>query len=524
MGFLTQFRSFNRPSRLLMINQFGINVGFYMLMPYLADYLAGPLGLAAWAVGLVMGVRNFSQQGMFFVGGTLADRFGYKPMIVAGCLIRTGGFGLLVFAQSLPTVLIASAATGFAGALFNPAVRAYLAVDAGDRKIEAFAMFNIFYQAGILLGPLVGLALLALDFRMTLLGAAAVFAALTVAQLLALPRPSADPEYEKTSIRRGWCTVARNRAFWCFAAAMTGAYLLSFQIYLALPMQASVLAPRNQSLLVAAMFAVSGVVAVAGQLRITRWFAARWSAGRSLVVGAGILAASFVPLAVVPDVERFGTAAAVMALLLSASLLAIASAALFPFEMRTVVALSGDRLVATHYGFYSTIVGVGILLGNLGVGSLWGTVHRVNSDAVWGGLILVGLATVAGLYALDRSSQAAPRPASLRALPGSDITIDSRSDNDPVRTSRRLVDAAQPAVMKSAKVTDFGPQIGQPEARRRPGGAARWISEHYHPRSLRRECMRVLGRSRCYGPRRPGTNWLTTCTALPRPWVRSFRR
>ncbi|EUA92898.1 reduced folate carrier family protein [Mycobacterium ulcerans str. Harvey] len=120
MGFLAQFRSFNRPSRVLMINQFGINVGFYMLMPYLADYLAGPLGLAAWAVGLVMGVRNFSQQGMFFVGGTLADRFGYKPLIVAGCLIRTGGFALLVVAQSLPSVLIAAAATGFAGALFNP--------------------------------------------------------------------------------------------------------------------------------------------------------------------------------------------------------------------------------------------------------------------------------------------------------------------------------------------------------------------------------------------------------------------
>ena len=37
-----------------MINQFGINLG-YMLMPYLAGYLAGPLGLAAWAVGLVLG-------------------------------------------------------------------------------------------------------------------------------------------------------------------------------------------------------------------------------------------------------------------------------------------------------------------------------------------------------------------------------------------------------------------------------------------------------------------------------------
>lgn len=200
MGFLAQFRSFNRPSRVLMINQFGINVGFYMLMPYLADYLAGPLGLAAWAVGLVMGVRNFSQQGMFFVGGTLADRFGYKPLIVAGCLIRTGGFALLVVAHSLPSVLIASAATGFAGALFNPAVRAYVAADSGDRKLEAFAMFNIFYQAGILLGPLVGLALLTLDFRMTVLGASAVFAVLTAAQLMALPQHLADPDTKNESI------------------------------------------------------------------------------------------------------------------------------------------------------------------------------------------------------------------------------------------------------------------------------------------------------------------------------------
>ena len=73
MQVLTQFRSFGWPSRVLMLNQFGINLGFYMLMPYLAGYLAGPLGLAGWAVGLVLGVRNFSQQGMFIVGGTLAD-------------------------------------------------------------------------------------------------------------------------------------------------------------------------------------------------------------------------------------------------------------------------------------------------------------------------------------------------------------------------------------------------------------------------------------------------------------------
>ncbi|NUS43586.1 MAG: MFS transporter, partial [Mycobacteriaceae bacterium] len=161
---LAEFRTFDRPARMLMVNQFAINLGFYLLMPYLAGYLSGTVGLAAWTVGLVLGVRNFSQQGMFLIGGTLADRLGYKPLIVAGCLLRTVGFLLLAVVQSLPALIIASAATGFAGALFNPAVRAYLAADAGERRVQAFALFNIFYQEGILAGTLLGLALLAVDF------------------------------------------------------------------------------------------------------------------------------------------------------------------------------------------------------------------------------------------------------------------------------------------------------------------------------------------------------------------------
>ncbi|KZS60512.1 MFS transporter [Mycobacterium ostraviense] len=403
MTLVSQFRSFDMPSRMLMINQFGINIGFYMLMPYLAAYLAGPLGLAAWAVGLVLGVRNFSQQGMFVVGGTLADRLGYKPLIVAGCVLRTGGFALLAVAHSLPAVLIASAATGFAGALFNPAVRAYLAADAGDRRVEAFALFNIFYQAGILLGPLVGLALMVFDFPITAAGAAAVFAVLTVAQLLVLPQHNADRPPEKTSILDDWRVVAGNRSFLLFAAAMIGSYVLTFQVYLALPLQASLLAPHSQTAVVAGIFLVSGIVAVAGQLRITRWFSARWRSGRSLVIGMAILAASFLPLALVPDGQRFGVGPAVAALLVSAAMLAVGGAAVFPFEMDTVVALARGRLVATHYGFYNTIVGVGILLGNLATGSIMGAARHLGvSELIWAGLVLVGITAALALRGLDR--------------------------------------------------------------------------------------------------------------------------
>ncbi|MBI0385020.1 MFS transporter, partial [Streptomyces albiflaviniger] len=87
-GTWAQMRSYPRSVQLLMVNQFSINLGFYMLMPYLAAHLSGTVGLAGWAVGLVLGIRNFSQQGMFLVGGTLADRLGYKPLIIAGLMLR----------------------------------------------------------------------------------------------------------------------------------------------------------------------------------------------------------------------------------------------------------------------------------------------------------------------------------------------------------------------------------------------------------------------------------------------------
>ncbi|MER0244300.1 MFS transporter, partial [Streptomyces sp. HSW2009] len=184
---LARTRSFSPAARLLMVNQFAINLGFYMLMPYLAAHLAGEVGLAAWAVGLVLGVRNLSQQGMFLIGGTLADRLGYKLPILTGCVLRTAGFALLGWVDSLPALIVASAATGFAGALFNPAVRAYLAAEAGERRVDAFATFNVYYQGGMLVGPVVGLALLTADFRAVCTVAAVIFAALSVLQARALP-------------------------------------------------------------------------------------------------------------------------------------------------------------------------------------------------------------------------------------------------------------------------------------------------------------------------------------------------
>ncbi|MDG4862012.1 MFS transporter [Streptomyces sp. T-3] len=379
-------RAFDPAVQLLFVNQLSINLGFYMLMPYLAAHLSGDLGLAAWAVGLVLGVRNLSQQGMFLVGGALADRLGFKPLIVAGCALRTLGFGALAFADTLPVLIGASLATGLAGALFNPAVRAYVAAGAGEeRRVEAFAVFNVFYQAGILLGPLVGLALTGVDFRLTCAVAAVVFAVLSVVQIAKLPVRKRAVDSDEG--RGQWRTVLGNKAFWLFSAAMTGSYVLSFQVYLALPLAA------DSTTVTTALFVVSGLVALLGQLRITDWCKKRWTREQCLVAGLGVMGLAFLaPVA----------GGGAVALLLCAAVLAAGTAVLYPFEMDTVVALSGGRWVATHYGLYNTVCGIGITAGNLGVGVLLDVAGGVGA-ALWLTLAALGGGCALAVGALARS-------------------------------------------------------------------------------------------------------------------------
>ena len=415
MRILERYRSFERPVQLLLLNQLTINLGFYMLIPYLADHLSEGLGLSVWLVGLILGVRNFSQQGMFLLGGSLADRFGYKPMIVAGCALRTGGFALIGLVDAVPALVVASAATGFAGALFNPAVRAYISHDAGERRVEAFALFSVFYQAGILLGPLVGLLLTGIDFSITCLVAATVFAVLTILQIRALPARRGEDDLgdgQRPPILRQWREVAATRGFLPFSVAMVGSYVLAYQIYLALPLQARSLLGGGEpsTVLVAGVYVVSGGVTIAAQMRLTAWCRQHWGPERSLSRGLVVLGAAFVPmlavdsLLLITDVgPRAAPVLVIGALLSTAAALAIGTAIVLPFEMSTIVGLARNRLVATHYGFYNTVCGVGILLGNVGTGWAIDLARSAGlAPAPWAVMLLLGLLCAAALAVLHR--------------------------------------------------------------------------------------------------------------------------
>lgn len=390
MRILRAVRGFPLPVRLLLVNQLGVNTGFYLLIPYLATHLGQDLGMSAVAVGLVLGVRNLSQQGLFILGGSAADRLGARGVIIAGCGLRTVGFGLFALGDGMAVLLAASALSGLAGALFNPAVRTYLAHESGERKAEAFALFNVFATTGALLGPLLGTVLLLVDFRAAALAAAGIFALLTVAQAFALPaRPVPPPT---TGVLGDWREVVGDRRFLAFALAMVGLYALESQVYLLLPDRAREATGWDGS--VSLLFLTSTVANLTLQLRITRRLQQRgrrggWIACGLLVAGLGFL----------PPLLMGGLVPLLVTVLLLHTGVMIAQ----PFVQELIPAFGRDSLTGTYYGVFYLLSGLAAALGNAAVG--WAM--DAASWAPWLLCCAIGLVCAA---AVARQRTALPDP------------------------------------------------------------------------------------------------------------------
>jgi hypothetical protein len=396
-----QFRALTPAARLLVVNQFGINVGFYMVVPFLATYLVDDLGYAAALVGVVLGVRTLSQQGLFLVGGTAADRLGARPVIVLGCALRVLAFGLFALVTSPVGIVAAAVLTGFAGALFNPAVRAYLSREAGEERAGAFAVFNTAADAGAFAGPLLGAALLAVDFRLVAAVACVTFLLLTVAQVLVLP---AHPvETHADGVLGSWGAVVRNRRFVAFTLCGSAHLALYNQVYLVLPLEAQRV--TGTPAVVGVLFAVSTVTGIVLYVRVAAWAGRRWPPGTCVAVGLALMGAGFAPVAVsaplLPTATGLAPAAA-LPVLAGTVVFTLGIALANPFTMQLLPVVGSERLIGTYYGFYylvSALVAAAVSAAAGALLDLSGPGWRAVAPVA---LIAVGLAGAAGTALMQR--------------------------------------------------------------------------------------------------------------------------
>ncbi|MEV5342101.1 MFS transporter [Streptomyces sp. NPDC052676] len=358
--------------RLLILTQFAFNIGFFAVLPFLSDHLGQAIGMAGWLVGLVLGLRTFSQQGLFVVGGALADRYGIRPVVLAGCALRIAGFAWLGYAEATWTVIGAVLLIGFAAALFSPAVESEVARQAvlweevgGGPRSRVLALFTVAGQAGAFVGPLLGALLLAVDFRIACLAGAGVFVLVLAAHALLLPQRL--PGRRRTALRGGLRPLLRNRRFLALCCAY-GAYLLAYnQLYLALPAEVERAAGSQAPL--AWLFALSSLLVVTTQLPVTRRVGDRLAVRRSMAAGLLLIAAGFGVVAAARPAGWTGTAgllpAAGFVVLLTVGQMLVAPAA-----RAWVPDLAEDGRIGLYTGALSSVSGLIVLAGSAATGTL----------------------------------------------------------------------------------------------------------------------------------------------------------
>jgi MFS family permease len=382
--------------RLLVLTQLAFNIGFYLVLPFLAGHLVGGLGLAAATVGLVLGLRTFSQQGLFLLGGVLADRCGVRPVVLAGCAVRVAGFLVLAFATSLPGVLAGAMLTGVAAALFSPAVESALARE-GARleesgrlpRTELFAMFAVAGQVGAVTGPLLGVLLLAVGFRATCVAAAVVFVAILAMHWRWLPAwPGA---HAGEPVGDGLREVFGNHRFLAFAAANSAGLFAYNQLYLALPLELDRVGAEGA---LGWLFVLASVLVIAGQLPVARVARTVLGHRRALAAGSLIVATGFATVAVLaPRTSSVLPAAALVVLLTAGQMVTT------PVARDVAARLAAERWLGAHFGVVSAAGGLAVLLGSTATGALMDAAAP-SSPLPWAILAAVPLLSAAALWQL----------------------------------------------------------------------------------------------------------------------------
>ncbi|MFJ8591785.1 MDR family MFS transporter [Streptomyces sp. NPDC093598] len=358
--------------RLLILTQLAFNIGFYAVLPFLAEHLGTAIGMAGWLVGFVLGLRTFSQQGLFVVGGWLVDRFGVRPVVLAGCVLRIAGFAWLGHAEASGAVIGAVLVIGFAAALFSPAVESEVArqavvweEDGHGPRTRVLALFSVAGQVGAFAGPLLGALLLAVDFRTACLAGAAVFVLVLAGHLWLMPQHI--PGRVRVRERGGARVLLRNRRFLALCCAY-GTYLLAYnQLYLALPDEVQRAAGSQAPL--SWLFALSSVLVVFTQLPVTRWAGHRLDLRRSMTAGLLLIASGFAVVAAARPAGWTGAAG-----LLPAAgfviLLTVGQMLVVPAARAWVPDLAEEGRLGLYMGALSSVSGLIVLAGSAATGSL----------------------------------------------------------------------------------------------------------------------------------------------------------
>ncbi|MFJ6312888.1 MFS transporter [Pseudarthrobacter oxydans] len=385
-------------SGLLLSSQLVFNIGFYAVVPFLALVMTRDFGLAATAVGIVLGARVFSQQGLFLVGGMITDRWGARRAMLAGCLVRVSGYLTLAMAGSFPLFLLGAVLTGMGGALFSPALESLVGKAEERRRSTTgkapalFALLAICGEIGAVAGPLLGALLLGVSFTWAALAGAVVFTVMAAVLWHSLPAedPRSAPATQKRGTALRTAAMLRDRRFVAFAALYSVNLLAYNELYFVLPVELARTDAGPEVL--AGLFAVASLLTVALQWPISR-LTARIGAGRALTAGFILKGLAFGTMAVLAQVPATGTMQILPPLLLVVGL-CLGHMCIGPVALPLVLDFANGRRTGIYYGLLASMGGCAVLLGNIVLGPLYAGAAQPGPGADWPWALLAALTVI----------------------------------------------------------------------------------------------------------------------------------
>lgn len=361
--------------------------GFFAVIPLVTVHFIEDLKWAAASVGLVLGVRQLMQQGLTVFGGAWSDQIGPKPLILAGCLLRMVGFAWMGFAPNFAVLLAASVVAGVGGGLFDaPKNAAITEVTRPEDRMRMFSLISMFGNLGMVVGPLIGAAMMGLGFRTAAMASGGVYLLAALVMGATLPHVKPAPSASAKGFD-GLKAAALDQRFRRFTLVLIGYFILSTQLNVLITLRAVELAGKGAT---GPLYGLSAGLAVLLQYPLLQ-LVERHVRTRVALVTAVLMVS--VALGLMAFAQTFAV------LLACVVLYSLGTMIVYPSQQTLTARFAPPEQIGSYFGFSAISLGVGGAVGNVIGGLLIDAGKRLNFAALpWFTLFLVGLITAAGLW------------------------------------------------------------------------------------------------------------------------------
>jgi len=268
--YLETLRKAPRAFKVLVASALIENVGFGMIFPVLTIYMVENIRISESLAGVALAGYTLSGIPAMIIGGMLADRIGRRPVLLMSLGLMSITMAMYFFAFDFLTLFIIILADSFVGTLYMPAANAMIAdvIPSKDRP-QAYSTLRIAWNAGIFIGPSVGILIVSIwSIRELFLFGSAMLAAAFVMNFFIIPETKPESVVSEEVTFRKTMAVAGNRSF-LLLCTLTG----TLWFFLSQWMSVLTVYLKNDldfsTSSVESLFAINGLMVVTLQLWIT---------------------------------------------------------------------------------------------------------------------------------------------------------------------------------------------------------------------------------------------------------------